>query len=238
MNSKKNKIQSRNTIAVSPITKATNIWMSLRMLTGIIPERGSMSLRHAMTEILIFHFCQPPECKDTSPRTNHQTALTTTAEWGSCDEPSSNTECCDKVAHACVTNAMFRHELCTCSRDSRILLSSKRMYFTRRQQRGPLTYHLCERRRIDKSRKRCFSLRHSSGRGACGLFFRTALLRNTLTLRTTQKTVVATLSLAQDISRYTGDRLRFIGALRFHWELLRSTWLDIKLHKYTVPNMY
>ena len=96
------------------------------------------------TEILIFHFCHPSECKDTSPRTNHQTALTTTVEWGSCDESSSSTECCDKVAHACVTNAMFRYEICTCSRDSRIVLLS-----------------------------RCFSLRHSSGRGDCGLLFKT-----------------------------------------------------------------
>ena len=212
--------------------------MTLQILTGIIPECGTMSLLHAIDRNTRISLLPPSRMQRYEPMFMfHQTALTTTVEWGSCDEPSSNTECCDKVAHACVTNAMFRHELCTCSRDSRIL-SSKRMYFTRRQQRGPLTYHLCQRRRIDKSRKRCFSLRHSSGRGACGLFFRTALLRNTLTLRTTQKTVVATLSLAQDISRYTGDRLRFIGALRFHWELLRSTWLDIKLHKYTVPNMY
>ena len=144
-------------------------WMTLQILTGIIPECGTMSLLHAIDRNTRISLLPPSRMQRYEPMFMfHQTALTTTVEWGSCDEPSSNTECCDKVAHACVTNAMFRHELCTCSRDSRIL-SSKRMYFTRRQQRGPLTYHLCERRRIDKSRKRCFSLRHSSGRGDCGL---------------------------------------------------------------------
>ena len=130
---------------------------------------------------------------------------------------------------------MFRHELCTCSRDSRILLSSKRMYFTRRQQRGPLTYHLCQRRRIDKSRKRCFSLRHSSGRGACGLFFRTALLRNTLTLRTMHENCCS--HPVPGPRRLTKHRGQALLHLRTALPLGTSRLSLLDLTLYTVPNI-
>ena len=45
---RKHKIQQWRTIAVSTITKATNNWMTLQILTGIIPECSTMSLLHAI----------------------------------------------------------------------------------------------------------------------------------------------------------------------------------------------
>ena len=45
---KENKIQTWRTIAVSTSTKATNNWMTLAILSGIIPECGTLSLLHAI----------------------------------------------------------------------------------------------------------------------------------------------------------------------------------------------
>ena len=73
-----------NLFEQSPIQtsrKATNIWMTLQILTGIIPECGTMSLLHAIDRNTHISLLPPSRMQRYEPMFMfHQTALTTTVE--------------------------------------------------------------------------------------------------------------------------------------------------------------